>query len=205
MSLLNTPARYGALSIAMHWLMLLLIAAVYATVELHEAFPKGGAVRDGLVTWHNMLGLTVFVLVWTRLAIRAWGATPLITPPPVAWQARVAHWVHIALYAVMIIAPLLGWLVLSARGKPIPFFGFELPALMGPNKALGRTVKEVHEFVATTGYFLIGAHALAALFHHYVMRDNTLTRMLPRRHSPSALARSGDKLVASVDSPRAHP
>jgi len=181
MSLLNSPARYGALSIAMHWLMVLLIAAVYACVELHEAFPKGSALRDGLVTWHNMLGLTVFVLVWARLAIRAWGATPLITPPPVAWQMRVARGVHVALYAVMIIAPLLGWLVLSARGKPIPFFGLELPALIGPNKALGRTIKEVHEFVATTGYFLIGGHALAALFHHYVIRDNTLTRMLPNR------------------------
>ncbi|MDR2154682.1 MAG: cytochrome b/b6 domain-containing protein, partial [Burkholderiaceae bacterium] len=54
-------------------------------------------------------------------------------------------------------------------------------ALIGPDKALGKQIKEVHETVATIGYGLIGLHAAAALFHHYVMRDNTLLRMLPAR------------------------
>ncbi|HUX31865.1 MAG TPA: cytochrome b/b6 domain-containing protein, partial [Thiobacillus sp.] len=70
---------------------------------------------------------------------------------------------------------------LSAAGKPIPFFGLELPALIGENKDLGKQIKEVHEFVGTTGYFLIGLHTVAALYHHYIKHDNTLTRMLPGR------------------------
>jgi cytochrome b561 len=77
--------------------------------------------------------------------------------------------------------PLTGWLMLSAAGKPIPFFGLELPALIGENKALAKQIKEVHEFVGTTGYYLIGLHAAVALFHHYLRHDNTLTRMLPRQ------------------------
>ena len=78
--------------------------------------------------------------------------------------------------------PLAGWLILSAAGKPIPFFGIHLPALIAENKDLSKLIKEVHETVGTIGYFLIGLHALAALFHHYVLRDNTLLRMLPGRN-----------------------
>jgi cytochrome b561 len=69
--------------------------------------------------------------------------------------------------------------MLSAGGKPIPFFGVQMPALLDENKDLAGQLKEVHETVGTIGYFLIGAHALAALFHHFITRDNTLVRMLP--------------------------
>jgi cytochrome b561 len=81
----------------------------------------------------------------------------------------------------MIAMPLIGWLLLSASGKPVPFFGLELPALIGKNRELASTIKEIHEFLGTAGYYLIGLHAAAALYHHYVTTDNTLTRMLPDR------------------------
>lgn len=81
----------------------------------------------------------------------------------------------------MFVMPMLGWLMLSAAGKPIPFFGAQLPALLNENKALADQLKEVHETIGMIGYFLIGAHALAALFHHFITRDNTLVRMLPRK------------------------
>lgn len=88
---------------------------------------------------------------------------------------------HAMLYALMLGLPLLGWLYLSAAGKPIPFFGFNLPALVAENKALAGSIKEIHQTVGTAGYFLIALHAAAALLHHYVIRDNTLQRMLPSR------------------------
>jgi cytochrome b561 len=69
--------------------------------------------------------------------------------------------------------------LLSAEGKPITFFGWQLPALVLENQHLADQIKEVHEAIGSTGYFLIGSHALAALYHHYVMHDNTLLRMLP--------------------------
>ena len=79
----------------------------------------------------------------------------------------------------MICMPLAGWLILSAAGKPIPFFGLQLPALISENKDLAKLIREFHETLGKVGYFLIGLHAVAALFHHYVLRDNTLRRMLP--------------------------
>jgi cytochrome b561 len=187
-SLKNTGRRYGSLSIAMHWLMLVLLVAVYAAINLQDIAPKGSELRAGLKTWHFMLGLTVFLLVGARLVIRlASGAAPPIEPRVSRWQLVAAHAMHVALYAFMIAMPLLGWLALSADGKPIPFFGLELPGLIWPDKGLAKSLEEVHETIGVLGYYLIGLHALASLFHHYVMRDDTLVRMLPgaRRSHPS--------------------
>jgi len=177
----NSEQRYGALSIGLHWLMLLLIAAAYACIELRELFPKGSDPREALKTWHFMLGLSVLALVWVRLAIYLLGPTPNVLPAPPRWQELSARIMHFALYLLMIGAPIAGWVVLGAEGKPIPFFGLELPALTGANRQLAEAAEELHELVGTVGYFLIGLHAAAALFHHYVLRDNTLTRILPRR------------------------
>ncbi|MBK3868486.1 cytochrome B [Pseudomonas stutzeri] len=177
----NPLMRYGRLSIALHWLMVLLIVGVYATIELKGNFAKGSEPRELLKQWHFMLGLTVFALVWLRLLAR-W-LRPAPTPVAGAtWEHVLASLMHLALYALMIGLPLLGWLTLSAAGKPIPFFGLELPALIGPDEALAGDFKELHETVGVLGYWLIGLHAAAALFHQYVRRDGTLLRMLPQRH-----------------------
>lgn len=179
----NNSLRYGSLSIGLHWLMFLLIVAVYACIELHSLFPKGSDLREALKIWHFMLGLSVFFLAFLRLLVHfSSGPTPRIEPPAIRWQELLATAVHYALYGLMLGLPLAGWLVLSLSGKPIPFFGLQLPALVAENKDLSRQVKEIHEMVGTAGYFLIGLHAFAALFHHYILRDNTLCRMLPGKN-----------------------
>src|SRR4051812_17665253 len=120
----NGLARYGSFSIALHWVMLLLLIAVYATIELRGMFPKGSDPREAMKAWHFMLGLSVFILVWLRFAAHAIaGPVPRVVPQPPRWQAASAKLMHVALYLLMITMPILGWLVLSAEGKPIPFFG----------------------------------------------------------------------------------
>jgi cytochrome b561 len=175
----STPAGYGSVSIAFHWLMLLLLAAVYAAMELKGIYPKGSPGRASMAFWHYSLGLSVFCLVWLRLAVRLAGNTPEVVPPMPGWQAIAAKAIQLALYALMIGLPLLGWLTLSAQGKTIPFFGAELPALIGTSEPAAKWLKDIHETAATTGYFIAGLHASAALFHHYVKRDNALRLMLP--------------------------
>ncbi len=181
MTMKNSTLRYGSFSIGIHWLMLLLFVAVYSTIELRELFDKGSDPREALKTWHFMLGMLVFVLVWLRLAARLSGPTPAIVPDPPKLEQLSSTLFHLALYVLMIGMPLAGWLMLSAAGKPIPFFGLELPALIGENKALGKQIKEVHEFVGTAAYYLIGLHVVAVLYHRFLRHDNTLTRMLPLR------------------------
>lgn len=176
-----SPKRYGSLSIGLHWLMFLLIVAVYACIELREFYPKGSEPREALKSWHFMLGLSVLVLVWLRVAVRLTQTPPLITPEPAVWQQLSAKTLHAILYLFMFGMPLAGWLLLSAAGKPIPFYGMTLPPLVAENKSLAKLIKEIHETAGTAGYGLIGLHAAAALFHHYYRRDDTLIRMLPRK------------------------
>lgn len=181
MAMKATTHRYGALSIGMHWFMLALLVAVYACMELRGIYPKGSDLREAMKAWHFMLGLAVFALVFVRIALRVAGRTPPIVPTPAVWQQRLAGLGHLAIYAFLLAMPLLGWLALSAADKPLPLFGMQLPALVKPDAVLADQLEEIHETIGTIGYYLIGLHAAAALFHHYVLRDNTLLRMLPRR------------------------
>lgn len=178
----NSKTHYGWLSAGLHWFMLLLLVAVYATMELREIYPKGSDPREALKAWHYMLGISVLLLAGVRLLAYLSAPVPAITPLPAAWQAAGARWMKVALYLFMFAMPLLGWMMLSAKGSAIPFFGFQLPPLLAENKELAKSIKEVHEAIATAGYFLVGLHAIAALYHHYVLRDDTLRRMLPGRH-----------------------
>jgi cytochrome b561 len=181
MNLKSTTDRYSSLSIGLHWVMFLLIVAVYACIELREFYPKGSDPREALKMWHFMLGLSVLVLVSARLVVYLTNQIPPIEPEPPKWQKIGIKLMHFALYALMIAMPILGWLILSAQGKPIPFFGLNLPALIGENKDLMELFKETHEIIGTIGYFLIGLHTVAALVHHYILRDNTLLRMSLKR------------------------
>jgi len=174
--------RYNKATIAIHWLTLLLMIAVYCTMEFRGEFERGSEPRELMKTAHYMLGLSIFLLTFIRLALRFSQPYPAIEPPSAVWQHKLAALTHLTIYAFMIAMPLLGWLILSAEGKVIPFFGLELPALIAPNEGSAELFEEIHELVATFGYALIGLHAVAAIFHHYIVKDNTLKRMSLKGH-----------------------
>jgi len=181
MNSLVISRRYGSAAIALHWLMLVLIAGVFACMEFHEFFPKGSYLRSGLRTAHFTLGLCVLLLVLVRIAVRLTGVVPPIVPELPGWQMLLAKLMHLALYVWMLVMPLLGWLTLSAEGGPVTFFGLHVMSLVGKDQSLADAVGEIHETGAVVGYVLIGLHAAAALFHHYVAKDDTMTRIMPRR------------------------
>jgi cytochrome b561 len=181
MPLRNTSSRYGSLMISLHWLTVLLLIGVYACIELRELYPRGSDPRELLKTWHFMLGLSVFSVTVLRLCVRGFNRSPAISPLLPPWQDKLSRLMHLLLYLLILGLPIGGWLLLSAAGKPIPFFGLELPPLIAADKELAKQIKYLHETGGLIGYYLIGFHALAALFHHYLRKDDTLLRMLPRR------------------------
>lgn len=175
----SVSQRYTKLSITLHWLMLALFIGVYGCVQIKGLLPRGDGLRSLFLGLHALFGLAIFALVWVRLLGRLQPSPPILPRPP-GWQIGLSHLTHLALYGLMIATPILGWLMLAAGDKPIPYFGFMLPAPITVDPESARQLKHWHELVGNIGYWLIGLHAAAGLFHHYWVGDNTLKRILPR-------------------------
>lgn len=176
-------ARFGSARIALHWLVVLMMGAIYVGMECRGWFPKEYRATTVRIL-HYSFGITVLLLVPLRLALGAREGIPPISPPPPRWQEQAARLMHLALYLFMIGMPLLAWLSYSLRSKPVWFYGFDLPGLVPEADAILRKQLKLmtwHKRIAEAGYWLIGLHAAAALVHHHLMRDDTLTRMLPKR------------------------
>ena len=173
--------HYTAVAKSLHWLMALLILGMLALGFYMTDLPLS---PDKLqyYSWHKWAGVSVFILVWMRLAWR------LMFPPPpllegmssaMKFAAHAGHW---ALYALMVVIPLTGWLMSSAKGFQTVWFGvLPLPDLLAKDKALGEQLAQLHWALNVGLLLLIAGHAGAALWHHVVHKDDTLRRMLPAR------------------------
>lgn len=181
MSYLNTKQRYGSLSIALHWVMLLLFIGVYACIECADFYPDKSDMHRQLMRLHFSFGLSIFLLVCLRLVARFMGQTPEIVPAIPAWQKWLSTLVHIALYLFMIAMPVAGYTGRMLAGRETSLFGIPLPIFLNVNKDLAENIFDLHSLIGNVFYYVIALHAAAALFHHYLKRDNTLTRMLPKR------------------------
>ena len=177
----NPASRVPRGLIALHWATLLLLVAVYATMELRGLFPRGSASREAIKTAHYFLGLSVFALTWLSLGLRLAGGMPPVTPRPPAWQSALAATVALALYGLLLAMPVIGYLLLNAEGTAPSIGGLRLPLLVAEDAVLAEGLEGWHEGIATAGYWLVGLHALAALYHHYVRHDDALLRMSWRR------------------------
>lgn len=172
-------SRFSKLQIHLHWLTLMLIAITYAAMELRGWFPKGGNAYLLMKETHYNAGVFVWFLMIVRLIIKHKYSDPAIIPPPPAWQLASAKLMHILLYVSFLALPLLGILTMAFGGKSWTFLGLNIPPFVDSNGEIKSVVKDIHETLANIGYFLIAAHAGAALFHHYIQKDNTLVRMIP--------------------------
>ncbi len=173
--------KYGSVQIFFHWAVFILIVVAYAAMELKGFATRGGSLRAQLLTIHYTAGVSVLLLMLFRMVVKGFSTAPDIVPEPPQWQLFFAKLIHVILYIMFIGLPLLGVLSLYFGGKEWTFVSYVMPISDAPNGRLQLVLKNLHELIANTGYFIIGLHALAALFHHYVVRDNTLIRMLPGR------------------------
>ncbi len=171
--------RYSAPAITLHWLMALMLFGLLGLGFYMTGLPLSPT-KLKLFSWHKWLGVTVFLLVWARLAWR------LISPPPPlpAGMARplvwLAHAGHAGLYLLMLAIPLSGWLMSSAKGFQTVWFGvLPLPDLVARDRGLGTLLENIHLGLNLALIALVLGHVLAALHHQFGKRDGTLYRMLP--------------------------
>ncbi|HOV97219.1 MAG TPA: cytochrome b [Thermomonas sp.] len=176
----TTRPRYSPGLRRLHWLMAVLIALAYLLIEQRGIFPRGSGGRIAMMQGHFWMGITIFLLVWVRLASRMRSGAPAITPPLDRFSAMASKVMHVALYAFFIVMPLLGLATAWTDGKEIfiPFTHTALPALLAENEALAHQLEDLHGTIGEVFYWVIGAHVLAALWHHVGRRDDTLKRML---------------------------
>ncbi|MCW6031774.1 cytochrome b561 [Pantoea sp. JK] len=171
--------KYARPQIYFHWLTVLLLIIAYATIELRGLADKGTWQRNAVIITHFSAGFCVLICMVARLYMRSRYITPAITPPVSSWQTGLSHLVHSLLYVLFIVLPVLGLTSRYLRGKEWSLFGLNMPVATIPDPATASTLISWHETLAPLGYWLIGLHALAAIFHHYFLRDNTLRRMMP--------------------------
>lgn len=177
----RTVSRYSRTIRYVHWLTALAIALAYLLIELGE--DEGSEDSSGpslMLQGHYLAGLVVLVLLVPRIVARFSSPVPPIVPAPKAIISFVAHSLHLALYAFVLVQPILGILQVNYAGQlvTLPWVDWSLPALVRPDHAAHELVGEIHETVGEVFYWVIGAHIVAALWHHFVVRDNTLRRMV---------------------------
>ena len=131
-----STVRYNPISVAFHWLMAAIIVVTWSIAIVVSDMPLSPARITGY-SWHKWLGVTVFFLVILRLVWRATHPAPQLEIKMPVWQERAMQLTHFALYLLMMVIPLVGWLMSSAKGYTVNYFGlFELPDLLSKDKAL---------------------------------------------------------------------
>ena len=175
---LTATTRYDTPTIALHWATAFLVALLWVIGETIDYVPKG-PLRVDYISLHIVLGTLLGLVLLARIAWRHTRATrlPIEGPRLLALAAQAVHW---GLYLLVGGTVVLGLVTAWAQARSL--FGlFSLPSFAPGDRALAHEIFSLHSLGATTVLIVAGVHAAAALGHHYVMRDETLRRMLPGR------------------------
>jgi len=183
MTVRSTPAGWGSLARLFHWGMLLLFVVIIP-IGLYMTELPLGMKKLKLYALHKSIGLSLLGLAALRLAWRSSERRPALPAMP-PWQHRAASATHVLLYVLMFLVPITGWLFNSAAGFPLQWFGtINLPALTAQNPGLKAVARAMHETGVWLLVVLVVLHAAAALKHHFIDRDRTLSLMAPGIDAP---------------------
>lgn len=177
---------WNAISKLLHWSMALTIlgttALMYYMVNIGDlTLEVYRAEYSRLLKTHKSLGLVVLFLVALRFLWNRYQERPPL-PADMSRSQRIASKAgHHTLYLLMLVVPMLGWMASMTYGGRTFFFGlFEMPVWLPKNIEWANVLQPAHIWLAWGMLALVGIHALAALWHHFVKRDATLVQMLPR-------------------------
>ena len=175
----SASSRYGATAKWLHWAIVLLVLVQFGIALL---MPDIGphTVAGTLINLHFSFGVLILVLMAVRFGNRLLHPVPLDMPGSPAWERVAAYATQLAFYLILLVGPFLGWASASAHRLPVDVFGIlTLPAIAAPRAHWALTAGDIHIYLMWTLAVLIGLHAAAALYHHFLRHDGVLRRMLP--------------------------
>jgi cytochrome b561 len=173
--------RYTRTAMSLHWLIALILFGMFGLGLYMTELPLSPT-KLKLYSYHKWAGVTVFLLVLLRVGWRVTHVPPALPAGMAPWQVKAAAAGHHLLYLLMVIVPLSGWLMSSAKGFQTVWFGvLPLPDLLSKDESLGESLLLVHRFLNYFFMAVVIGHVLAAIKHHFVDRDGLLMRMLPGR------------------------
>ncbi|MDN4126007.1 cytochrome b [Pantoea ananatis] len=178
--------RYDGMTLALHWITAASVIFLFASAHIWEWLERGTPLRKGLQSVHISCGIVLALVMVIRPVWRLMSQRSPRYAMPAAAVSRPAkllsHCVHGALYLLLFTQIVLGFMFRWAQQEPFGFFGlFDLSGWVHVDPLLKHALGELHNNVAWALIILAAFHAMAALFHHYFLRDNVLRRMLPVR------------------------
>ena len=173
----NTRDSYGLIARTLHWLIFLLVAGMLIGGFSLSYLPSNG-LKSFVISLHKSTGVIVFLLMIARLLWRFYNPQPRDLGENLVLN-YAAHVLHVVLYILLFLQPLVGILMSQSYGYPVSVFGlFELPPIIWKSQLLANFFNRVHTVIGVLLTVSIGIHAAAALKHHYIDRSRTLIRML---------------------------
>lgn len=173
----QAPASYTRLAQLLHWLLALAIVLTFSFGLYMVELPFSPQ-RLKQYNWHKWAGITILLLSAVRLLWRLTHKAPPLPAHLPAWQRWASGSTHALMYALFFAIPLVGWTYSSALGFPVVLYGvIELPNFVSRNTELAETLKLVHKYLAYSLAALVVVHVLAALQHHFILKDGLLARM----------------------------
>lgn len=171
--------RYGALARGFHWVTAALVATAYLSTPSGSEQRAYSAAFDFTRQFHETIGMMVFAIVLLRVLWRLTDSSPEAPPMP-PWMKLAAKLVHWGLYALLVAIPVTGFLGAWWEGHAVTLLaGITFAPALALAHDLGLTVTDIHTYLGDAIIWLAGAHAVAALFHHFILRDGVLLSMLP--------------------------
>ena len=173
----NSSTHYGRLAKILHWLIFLLVFVMLIFGYFMDGI-QDKTVKSQIFNLHKLTGITILFLMLLRMV---WALTnpkpalPLGTPN---WQRHLERAVHVMIYAALIAMPISGWVMSIAGGHPPHFFKFQLELPIQQDKAFSKEMFETHSWIAIIIITLVSVHILAALYHHFIKKDDVLRRMM---------------------------
>ena len=185
MNTASTPrSEWSHLSKLLHWLIALMILGM-GTVGITMVNMSNSPTKITVFALHKSMGITLLALIILRLVWRLYAGAPAPVPGTSPLMRYAAAAMHAALYVLLFAIPLSGWLLNSAAGFPLQWFGMvNLPAIAAQNDALHDSATRAHMMLFFGLLALVILHASAAIYHHMFIGDSTLSRMLPRGWLP---------------------